>query len=61
VDDVDGLEQKLKELQAKGVKLKTSLTTINRPLVEPRLEEIRREYSRIHQRWVAAKQQERLF
>jgi hypothetical protein len=41
--------------------LKASITGLNRVLVEPRLEEIRKEYARVHERWVAAKQQERLF
>jgi hypothetical protein len=61
VDDVQQLEERLKEIQARGVRLKASITGLNRVLVEPRLEEIRKEYTRVHERWVAAKQQERLF
>jgi hypothetical protein len=61
VDDVNELERRMVEIQSKGVRLKTTLTGMNRTLVEPRLEELRKEYSRLHTRWVAAKQQERLF
>jgi hypothetical protein len=61
VDDPDELEEKLKEIASRGMRVRASLTTLNRVLVEPRLEEIRREYTRVHERWVAAKRQERLF
>jgi hypothetical protein len=61
MDEPAELEEKLKEIQARGTRLKASITGLNRVLVEPRLEEIRKEYARVHERWVAAKQQERLF
>lgn len=59
--DPDELEAKLRELQAKGMRLRATITQLNRSLVEPRLEEVRREYARTHDQWVAAKQQRRLF